>query len=37
MLVDEEDEANCEEVEEGSDGSNDECNYEWSDDEVGGD
>lgn len=35
--VDEEDEANFEEVEEGSDESNEEYNDEWTDDEVGND
>lgn len=37
MLVDEENEANAEEIEEGSDESNEECNDKWSDDEGGGD
>lgn len=37
MLVGEEDKANFEEVEEGSDESNEERNDEWSNGEVGGD
>lgn len=37
LLVDEEDEGNSEEIEEGSDASNEECNDEWNDDDVGSD
>lgn len=36
MLVDEDNEANSEEIKEGNDESNDECNDEWSVDEAGG-